>query len=162
MGKHSKGVRSLDAPINLVPFIDLLSVCICFLIMTAVWVQISQIEINLPKANEGSGGGSDAPPPFSLTVVVKKNAFGVVASGGSLPEIPKTPDGKYDTVKLAEALQNIRNSFPGEHEIIIASDPTIGYEKLVDTMDVAVKHGFDAISLAPWNDTADQSQAPAK
>ncbi len=158
MGKHSKGIRSLDAPINLVPFIDLLSVCICFLIMTAVWVQISQIEINLPKANEGSGAGSDAPPPFSLTVVVKKESFGIVASGGSLPEIPKKPDGKYDTVKLAESLKTIHENFPNEHEIIIASDPTIGYEKLIDTMDVAVKNGFDAISLAPWNDTAAPQQ----
>ena len=30
--------RSLNANLNLVPFIDLLSVCITFLIATAVWL----------------------------------------------------------------------------------------------------------------------------
>lgn len=159
MGKHSKGVRSLDAPINLVPFIDLLSVCICFLIMTAVWVQINQIEINLPTSGGAGGAGSDAPPPFSLTVVVKKTSFGIVASGGSLPEIPKKEDGKYDLDKLGESLGTIRSNFPNEREIIIASDPTIGYENLVHVMDVSVKNGFDAISLAPWNDASEQQPA---
>ena len=35
--------RSLDAEICLVPFIDLLSMCICFLLMTAVWMEVSAL-----------------------------------------------------------------------------------------------------------------------
>lgn len=35
--------RSVDAELNLIPFIDLLSVCILFLLMTAVWVQVSKM-----------------------------------------------------------------------------------------------------------------------
>jgi len=44
---NSKGgrKRSLDAELNLVPFIDLLSMCICFLLMTAVWVQTGGIDV---------------------------------------------------------------------------------------------------------------------
>jgi len=37
------GKRSVDAELNLIPFIDLLSVCILFLLMTAVWVQIAKM-----------------------------------------------------------------------------------------------------------------------
>ncbi len=40
------GKRSLDAELNLVPFIDLLSMCICFLLMTAVWLEIGAIQIH--------------------------------------------------------------------------------------------------------------------
>ena len=44
VGPTSKGGRkSVDAELNLIPFIDLLSVCILFLLMTAVWVQISKM-----------------------------------------------------------------------------------------------------------------------
>lgn len=43
--QHSGRTKSLDAEINLVPFIDLLSMCICFLLMTAVWIQISAVEV---------------------------------------------------------------------------------------------------------------------
>jgi biopolymer transport protein TolR len=37
--------KSLDAEINLVPFIDLLSMCICFLLMTAVWMEIGALQV---------------------------------------------------------------------------------------------------------------------
>lgn len=37
------GRKGVDAELNLIPFIDLLSVCILFLLMTAVWVQISKM-----------------------------------------------------------------------------------------------------------------------
>lgn len=37
--------RSLDGEINLVPFIDLLSMCICFLLMTAIWIEIGSVEL---------------------------------------------------------------------------------------------------------------------
>src|SRR4051812_41051685 len=39
------GKRSLDAELNLVPFIDLLSMCICFLLMTAIWVEVGSLQI---------------------------------------------------------------------------------------------------------------------
>src|SRR5271168_4330259 len=37
--------KSLDAELNLVPFIDLLSMCICFLLMTAVWMEIGALQV---------------------------------------------------------------------------------------------------------------------
>jgi biopolymer transport protein TolR len=51
-GARGRG-RSLDAEINLVPFIDLLSMCICFLLMTAVWIEIGAVQI---KQFNGTGG----------------------------------------------------------------------------------------------------------
>src|SRR4051794_29040465 len=63
-GGHSGRRRSLDAEINLVPFIDLLSMCICFLLMTAVWIQIGALPVKQSR-------GTDAAPsatPFDLDV----------------------------------------------------------------------------------------------
>jgi biopolymer transport protein ExbD len=37
--------KSLDAEVNLVPFIDLLSMCICFLLMTAVWMEVGSVNV---------------------------------------------------------------------------------------------------------------------
>ena len=42
-GKRKK--KSLDAVINVVPAIDLLSCCIAFLLFTAVWTQISRLQV---------------------------------------------------------------------------------------------------------------------
>ena len=58
---HGSGRRrSLDAELNLVPFIDLLSMCICFLLMTAVWMEIGNVSVkqlvgtDAPKAAQNT------------------------------------------------------------------------------------------------------------
>ena len=39
------GKKALDAELNLIPFIDLLSCCIAFLLITAVWTQIAGLQV---------------------------------------------------------------------------------------------------------------------
>lgn len=47
ISNHNQNSRSksLDAEVNLVPFIDLLSMCICFLLMTAVWIEVGMVPV---------------------------------------------------------------------------------------------------------------------
>ena len=44
-GGGRKKKKALDANINVVPAIDLLSCCITFLLYTAVWTQISRLQV---------------------------------------------------------------------------------------------------------------------
>lgn len=60
------GRRNLNAEINLVPFIDLLSMCICFLLMTAVWIQLGSMQV---KQSHGTDAPSDG--IFDLQVEFK-------------------------------------------------------------------------------------------
>lgn len=59
--------RSLDAEVNLVPFIDLLSMCICFLLMTAVWTQLGAVQVK--QANGTSA--AQTKPSETVDVDVK-------------------------------------------------------------------------------------------
>ena len=52
------GKKSLDMELNLVPFIDLLSCLISFLLITAVWTQISAV-----PAHSTGNLQKDPPPP---------------------------------------------------------------------------------------------------
>jgi biopolymer transport protein ExbD len=49
-----KGRKGVDSEVNLIPFIDLLSVCILFLLMTAVWVQISKMSAFTQPSGEAT------------------------------------------------------------------------------------------------------------
>jgi len=51
--------KSLDAELNLVPFIDLLSMCICFLLMTAVWMEIGGVNVKQLVGTEAPAQVSD-------------------------------------------------------------------------------------------------------
>ena len=66
--------RSLDAALNLVPFIDFLSVLISFLLVSAVWTQLSRI--NVATAHEP---GADATPITSpreaLVITIQDSGF---------------------------------------------------------------------------------------
>src|SRR5687767_6741247 len=57
----ARGKKSLDLEIPLVPFIDLLSSLIVFLLMTAVWTQIARLE--LKQGNAAPPNPNETPPP---------------------------------------------------------------------------------------------------
>lgn len=59
--------KSLDAEINLVSFIDLLSMCICFLLMTAVWLEVGALQVKQSHGTEGAA--TDQGQEISLKVV---------------------------------------------------------------------------------------------
>ncbi|TMA14377.1 MAG: biopolymer transporter ExbD, partial [Deltaproteobacteria bacterium] len=59
------GKKALDAELNLVPFIDLLSCCISFLLITAVWTQIAGLQV------ASSGGPPDPQAKQESTIDVR-------------------------------------------------------------------------------------------
>lgn len=40
------GKKDLNFDLNLIPMIDVLSACICFLLMTVVWIQVGSMQVN--------------------------------------------------------------------------------------------------------------------
>lgn len=76
-GSSSK--RALVADVNLIPFIDLLSVCICFLLITAVWVQLGILEVKQSQGTSAAvenGGfeiGMQLLSPTTVQMELRKN-----------------------------------------------------------------------------------------
>src|SRR6516162_9650734 len=86
------GKKPLDAAINLVPFIDLLSCCISFLIITAVWTQLARMDVT--QKGQGAAGASDEPheQTVTLTLFVDKDGYTFAKSTGESTPIPKKGD----------------------------------------------------------------------
>src|SRR6185295_6826827 len=97
------GKKPLDASINLVPFIDLLSCCISFLLITAVWTQLARMDVT-QKAKAPSGAVEDQPPPtVQLTLYINKDGYIFSKSTGESTPIEMKGDD-YDYVKLADIM----------------------------------------------------------
>jgi biopolymer transport protein TolR len=58
--------KDLNAELNLTPFIDLLSTCVCFLLITAVWIEIGSVEI---KQSHGTEAAAQQKESYDLDVV---------------------------------------------------------------------------------------------
>ena len=66
MGGGASGKGGVaDASLNVVPFIDLLACTICFLLVSAVWTQMSKIDVDqaLPKASKTPPKDPPKPEP---------------------------------------------------------------------------------------------------
>ncbi len=67
----NKGGRQRNIELNLVPFIDLMSVLITFLLITAVWTQVSMIQIGSSLYGKRSEDQPAPIPPPNADIVLK-------------------------------------------------------------------------------------------
>lgn len=89
-GSRSKGRKGMDVDLNLVPFIDLLSMCICFLLMTAVWVQVGSVQV---KQSHGTEAAANSKAQTELKVQLqspRQVAIEVQKAGRTVKQVPVT------------------------------------------------------------------------
>lgn len=144
-----KKKRSLDATINVVPAIDLLSCCIAFLLFTAVWTQIARLQ-----AAPVGAGIPETPTEKSLTVTVTigEKGFVLATSAGAAIEIPAVGrqqggEVQYDLKTLEERLKKLKGEFPDQAAITVAADDGVLYADLVHAIDVCVGAGLSNVSI---------------
>lgn len=147
--------KSVNVELNIIPFIDLLSCITAFLMVTAVWINIAQLEIRpAGRAREvpPCPDGSDCDSP-KLSVLLEADEIWVgVSRVNDFQKIPRIAAG-YDWARLEDALKQHKASAFFEHAtaIEIAADSTsahpVEYQSLIAAMDVAVKTGFIDVGL---------------
>ena len=135
--------KPLDAAINLVPFIDLMAVTISFLIMTAVWTQLSRLQISQAESR------SEAPSEVQLELTLRMTSRGytLLASGRTYAEIPKKA-GAYDRSGLDERLRALRAGFSDQRQITVETEDSVKYVDLVNAIDACVGNRLDAVSVS--------------
>lgn len=142
------GKKPLDATLNLVPFIDLLSCCISFLLITAVWTQLARMDV--AQKGQSSSGAVDEKPPenvVTLTLFVDKDGYTFAKSTGESTPIPKKGED-YDYVKLADILKDAKTAYPDKNDIQVKSDDDVVYDNIIHTIDVVLSAKFPDVSLS--------------
>ena len=148
-GGRSTGKKNLNVELNLVPFIDLLTCLICFLLMAAVWVQIGKISVT----QSGQGAPTEQTPEererLNLVVAVTPQGFLITGNGQTLEggDILKK-DNQYDFERLGTKLKEIHGLFPDKSDIVVMSEDSINYQDLINTMDVCLANEFPNISVS--------------
>lgn len=141
-GSNEKG--SLNVELNIVPFIDLMSCLTAFLLVTAVWVNISSLD-NAPQ------GRSREPLPIEdekprLGILIEESQVSLTLyPAGVTQRVPA-----YDWKGLEGALREY--STASELPVVeVAADSTtahpIEYRHLIAAMDTAQKAGFPRVGV---------------
>jgi biopolymer transport protein ExbD len=143
------GKRSSDFDINLVPFIDLMSTCICFLLITAVWTQVSMIQIGSSiYGKKNDTGQIDQPEKEKVMLKIDVNDQGYsIKLGPQALRIPKN-GGEYDQGALVAQLRDIKQKYQDKTDAIVSLLDNIKYDELIKTMDSLLIAGFPEIAIA--------------
>src|SRR4029077_6114602 len=120
------------AELLLVPMIDIFTVLVTFLLMTAVFSRTVILQLNLPAPQTEF---KEPPPGLQLEVMVRKDQLMVAdRNTGPLHAVPNTSTG-YDFDGLTEYLKFVKNKFPEKTEASILLEPDTAYDTLVQVMD---------------------------
>jgi biopolymer transport protein ExbD len=152
-GGGKKKKKSLDATINVVPAIDLLSCLITFLLYAAVWTQISRLQVQQL--------GTGAPDPAQLeqqkalivTLAMGERGFNLSTSAGTTFEVPslgRTPEGltQFDFKGLGDRLKQLKNDYPDQSTITVQAEDTVAYGDLVSVIDSCLAVGLVSVAVS--------------
>jgi biopolymer transport protein TolR len=140
------GKRDINAELNLTPFIDLLSTCVCFLLLSAVWVEVGSIEI---KQSHGTAAAAETKESFDLEVFFSSDSQAnlyLKKSGKIVQTFKVSGTGNFETF-----ITNIDNTIINQvlksndkARIIatatVSTTDSLNYGHLVSTLDVLRKN----------------------
>ncbi len=117
--------------LNLIPMMDILTVLVIFLLITAVFTHITVMDLSIPTQ---AGGSAVNAPNFSIEVIVRKAGL-EIANGSSVEAvIPKKGD-KYDLEMLSGMLARLKARYPEKEDATVLMEPDIPYDYMIQIMD---------------------------
>lgn len=143
--------KELNFEINILPILDILSVLICFLLLTAVFVQIGTLDTK-QAIGDNSTAGAKNPPSLWVTMA---------ADGGvqlSLRDVPKAKVlesriGKSTKGVNWEALEGklkaLRDQYPDLKTSVVRPEANTSYGDVIRVMDRLKQSAFEGVGLSP-------------
>jgi biopolymer transport protein ExbD len=146
--------KSVNVELNIIPFIDLMSCLTCFLLITAVWVNIAQLNIQPKGKTRDQAQVQQDDERVTLSVLVQSDRIWVGLSRvNEFQDIPKKGD-EQDWDKFETTLKEHKSStfFSDRSDLEIAAESTaaapVKYQDIIHAMDLAVKVGFVDVGLS--------------
>jgi len=122
-----------DPELNIIPMIDIFTVLVTFLLMTAVFSRIVVLNLGLPVASTTQQ--LEQLQDLKLEVIVRNGSIEVSDQiGGRLADIPMIGSA-HDLKGLSEYLQRVKARFPDKTQATILLQSDTPYDTLVQVMD---------------------------
>lgn len=137
MNRRSRRRQSIEAELNITTFMNLMVVLVPFLLITAVFSQVSILRLNLPATSPAQQQEEEQKKPIVLEVLIYQDRLEVVdRQTGPLKIIPNQ-DGEHDFDTMVTTLKAVKKRFPEITEITLLLEADTPYEVLVKAMDTS-------------------------
>ncbi|MBI4510795.1 MAG: biopolymer transporter ExbD [Deltaproteobacteria bacterium] len=146
------GGRSVDVDLNLVPFIDLMSCLVAFLLITAAWTNLAQIKTEPKGLGKDTEQAIPPDPPINISVLVAQDSHWIGLTTGDRRQVKKNGDD-YDFSSLEALIGEYKANaiFADRKDIEVAAEDGVTYQTIISTMDAAIAKGFSDIGFVDPN-----------
>ncbi len=138
---------------NLTPFIDLFSVLICFLLMTAAWIQLDSMPSSIEKTTAGPTPPVDMVTPpndekkISLSVTVYSDKILLKENDREL--FVQNIGSQFDKEKLKLEFERWRMAYQDKKDVVLNTDALVTYGDLIKMYDLLVASDWPDVGINP-------------
>jgi biopolymer transport protein ExbD len=150
--KRKRWGEVVAADLNVMPLMNLFVVLIPLLLLSAVFVEVSVIEMNQSSSDEPFEQPEEE--PLALAIRIHDGAFVVEGNGIQSRTISRNSAlaeaGEPDEVawkELSSALAEIVAAHPSNENIQIIAEETTHYEAIITVMDISREAGLPQAAL---------------
>jgi biopolymer transport protein TolR len=145
--------KNLNFELNIIPFIDLLSALICFLLLTAVWVQLKSVDSKQAVGNETIKRQQGEPASLMVDINAQGDYVFSLKNVRPLPtrfhNVVITQEQAQNTARLEQYLVGLKQEVPGVETAVIAPKNSSKYNDLVQLMAQMKKNDIKNVGIAP-------------
>lgn len=140
---------------NLTPFIDLFSVLVCFLLMTAAWIQLETMPTTIEKAppanantaQPSAGDDKKDEKKIKLEVVLSKDKT-VLKENDVQQEVANNSEG-FNANQIQSVFAVWRSKYPEKKDVVLSSESSATYGDLIKMYDLLIISKWPDVGINP-------------
>lgn len=146
------GGKTPNFELNLVPFIDLFSTLICFLLITAAWQNLESVSAGVPpketdKKTETTEPlpRADSKPKIELVISLRFDRLDITEDGkvSSIQHLSGSPNW----AELEKILDLWKSKYPNRTDLTLATENRSPYKHLIQLMDTFRNKNFPDVGI---------------
>ncbi len=143
--------KAIDFEINLLPVISILAVCISFLLLTAVWIQIGTLEVKQALGDSSVLAQKESP---SIWVIMD-------ASGDVILQIKNVQQVRQKQVRfvgqsssipwgqISDYAESLKSEVPELNMALVFPDRLTSFDDVIKAIDLLKKSNISDVGIAP-------------
>lgn len=147
---NTGGKKTIEVDLNLIPFIDMLSACLSFLLLTAVWTFVGTVDTTQAIGAESTAGANN--PPSVAVQMDKDNSFDFQLKDTKAAHKNfsiKARNGQPNWEKIDELLKSIKTQNPEIKTSVVLTRPEVKYGNTMRIVDALKRAEIKDVGISP-------------
>lgn len=142
--------KTVDFEVNLLPVISILAVCICFLLLTAVWVHVGTIDTQQAIGAETATAGNN--PPSIVVQLDKDNSFDFQLKDVKTQNrnfSVKADRGQANWSRVDALVAALQKQHPEIKTAVVLTRPQVKFGNTIRMVDTLKKSNIKDVGISP-------------